>query len=75
MKINFSTTQINYAQDYLYGEHFKWLNDKQKEYIMDNLGDIRIQDPMMYPKPKIEIHSNQGKHNDEIMKLGGSDDR
>ena len=69
MNISFSTIAHNNAKEYLSRDCFKWLNDKQKAYILNNLGDIRVQDPMMYPNPKIEIHNKQSEHNKSIMDL------
>jgi len=66
MKINFSTTQINYAKDYLERECYGFLSEEQRSYILGNLGDIRIQDPMMYPNPRIEIHKNIEKHKENL---------
>jgi len=73
MKIHFSTIQNNYAEDYLNKEAFNWLNRQQKIYILENLGDIRIQDPDIYAKPRIEIYNNQEKHQQSIYFLANSD--
>ena len=69
MNISFSSTQINYVKDFLSNDSYNWLNKEQKEYIMLNLGDIRVQDPSMYKNPRIEIHNNQTFHNTKIMDL------
>lgn len=71
MNIEFSTTQSNYVEQYLKHKDFDWLNDLQKEYILKNIGDIRIQDPMMYSPARLAIHNNGQKHSDEIRRLGG----
>ena len=70
MYIEFSTTQSNYVEQYLKHKDFDWLNKKQKEYILVNIGDIRIQDPMMYSPARLAIHNNGEKHSAEIKKLG-----
>jgi len=77
MNISFSTNANHYATAYLARKEYDWLNTKQKNYILENLGDMRVQDPTMYPKPRIEIHNNQQKHNSKIMELvgGGEDEK
>lgn len=70
MKVEFSTTQSNYVEQYLKHEDFNWLNKEQKEYVLANIGDIRVQDPMMYFPARLAIHNNGQKHSDEIKRLG-----
>lgn len=67
MNISFSTISQSDAEEFLKHKNFSFLNDKQKKYIKENLGDIRVQDPMMYASPKIEIHENQQKHHKWIL--------
>lgn len=70
MQIEFSTTQSNYVEQFLKHPDFDWLNEKQKEYVLANIGDIRVQDPKMYHPARLAIHENGQKHLDEIRKLG-----
>lgn len=70
MNIEFSTTQSNYVEQYLKHKDFDWLNKEQKDYVLANIGDIRVQDPMMYSPARLAIHNNGQKHSDEIMRLG-----
>ena len=70
MNIEFSTTQSNYVEQYLNHKDFDWLNEEQKKYVLANIGDIRVQDPMMYSPAKLAIHNNGQHHADEISKLG-----
>lgn len=70
MNIEFSTTQSNYVEAYLKHENFDWLNDAQKEYVLANIGDIRVQDPMMYSPARLVIHNNGQMHADKIAELG-----
>lgn len=70
MNIEFSTTQKNYVEKYLQHEDFDWLNKAQKSYVLENIGDIRVQDPMMYSPARLAIHENGAKHSAEIQKLG-----
>lgn len=70
MNIEFSTTQNNYVKQYLEHADFDWLNEVQKEYVLANIGDIRVQDPMMYSPARLAIHNNGEKHSNEIQKLG-----
>jgi hypothetical protein len=70
MNIEFSTTQSNYVEQYLKHEDFNWLNEKQKEYVLNNIGDIRVQDPMMYRPARLAIHNNGELHAEEIKRLG-----
>lgn len=67
MNISFSTIANHNAKDYLSRDCFKWLNDKQKEYVLNNLGDIRVQDPAMYEKPRLEM--TDMKHYNAIMDM------
>ncbi|MFA5790647.1 MAG: hypothetical protein WC976_06275 [Caldisericia bacterium] len=69
MEAEFSTIQNSYAEQYLKDKSFDWLNEAQKKYILENLGDIRVQDPMMYLSPKLAIHNNAEKHRKAIMGL------
>ena len=70
MNIEFSTTQSNYVAQYLKHKDFNWLNDKQKEYVLANIGDIRVQDPMMYFPARLAIHNNGELHTEKIRELG-----
>ena len=70
MNISFSTICPGYAKQYLWGEHYAYFNEKAKNYIMENLGDLRVQDPMMYPSPQIEISGPRAQeHYDKLMAL------
>lgn len=62
MNIEFSTTQNNKVEEYLNHADFDWLNDQQREYILKNIGDIRVQDPMMYSPARLAVHENGEKH-------------
>jgi len=68
MNISFSTCDFVKAKKYL-EENFSWLNAKQHLYVLNNLKDIRVQDPLMYEKPQIEIHFNTKIHYKNIMDL------
>ena len=70
MKIEFSTTQNNYVEQYLKHSDFDWLNPEQKKYVLANIGDIRVQDPMMYSPARLAIHENGQKHLEQIQRLG-----
>ena len=70
MKISFSTTQSNYVEQYLKHEDFNWLNDEQRKYVLENIGDIRVQDPMMYSPARLEVHNNGELHSKKISELG-----
>ena len=70
MNIEFSTTQSNYVEEYLRHKDFDWLNDAQREYIIKNIGDIRVQDPMMYSPARLAIHNNGEIHANKIKSLG-----
>jgi len=70
MYIEFSTTQNNYVEQYLKHKDFDWLNDEQRKYILANMGDIRVQDPMMYSPARLAIHNNGELHTKKIGELG-----
>ena len=70
MNIEFSTTQSNYVEQYLKHKDFDWLNEEQRKYVLANIGDIRVQDPMMYSPARLAVHNNWQKHSDEIQRLG-----
>lgn len=67
MHVSFST--INQAQARRYFEDPKWayLNSAAKEVALKYVGEgvLRVQDPMMYPSPQLEI-TEQSVY-DEIM--------
>lgn len=69
MNIEFSTIDSHNAEKYFKDKRFAWLNEAQKNYVLKNLGDIRVQDPMMYPEPRLAIHNDGAKHYDAIMDL------
>lgn len=70
MNVSFSTTSKAQAEKYLALDQYKYLSDDCKKYVLENLGDIRVQDPMMYPSPQLEIiGDNAQQHYDEIMRL------
>lgn len=70
MQIEFSTTQKNYVDQYLEHEDFNWLNDAQKSYVKANIGDIRVQDPMMYHPARLAIRENGEAHSKKLQELG-----
>lgn len=70
MKLEFSTTQKNYVEQYLEHADFNWMNEAQKCYVKENIGDIRVQDPTMYHPARLTVHNNGEKHAQEIQRLG-----
>lgn len=59
MLIQFSTTSDTYAKQYLAHESFKHLDENQKTYILNNLGKVRVLDPMMHGGGKLSFSDNQ----------------
>ena len=69
MRVEFSSTGHSQAKEYLAHKDYDFLNAVQKDYILKNLGDIRVQDPMMYSPARVAVHENGAMHSDEIGKL------
>lgn len=60
MNISFSTIDVSEAKRRLAMACFGYFNEKQKELIIKYVGQkhVRVQDPMMYPSPSVEIQGN-----------------
>lgn len=57
--ISFSTTATHTAKERLSLPVFSWMNESQKELVLKNLDNgMRVQCPMMYSSPKVEIHGD-----------------
>ena len=70
MMITFSTTQKDRAELFLKDPAYNYLPVAAKVYVLENLGDIRVQDPAMHPKANIEFHGAAAKHHyDAVRKL------
>jgi len=69
MDIHFATTEVQAAARFLSDDSFAYLNEAQKRYVLEHLGDIRVQDPAMHPSPSLLVISNQETHAREIGKL------
>ena len=69
MRVSFSTISQGNAIQNLQHNDFDWLNDKQREYVLANLGDIRVQDPMMYSPACLEIYKNGTEHSQKLADL------
>jgi len=66
MNVSFSTTDPATAKKLLKKKGFDWLSRERKDYVIKCLEEdcqsgkerLRVQDPMMYANPKIEIYDN-----------------
>lgn len=61
MGISFSTTIKGVAKKYLEDSKYSYFNEEAKKFILENVGEgvLRVQDPFMYPNPKVEITSKE----------------
>lgn len=61
MIISFSTICERQARKYLWSEAYSFLPEAAKEEAMKHLGEgkLRVQDPMMYPRPQLEIWTQE----------------
>lgn len=70
MNISFSTTCKHEAAVRFGHDKFKWLPQAAKDYVLENLGPLRVQCTMMYEKPQIEFHGDAARsHYDHVIKL------
>lgn len=75
MNVSFSTTGRAEAERYLSMPCYDYLSKERKEYILNNLGVIRVQDPMMYAKPVIEFSGDKNneaevrKHYNAVLSI------
>lgn len=71
--ISFSTTAQHSAKERLDKPVFDWMNAAQKSFVLENLDKgMRVQCPMMYSSPKVEIHGdNSVKLRVQFDLLGG----
>lgn len=69
MNINFSTKDAKEAERFLSHGAYSFFTNVAKEYILLNLGDLRVQDPSMYPEPRIEVCNNAREHKETILEL------
>lgn len=58
MRIEFSTTCIQNAKNYLSHESFNHFSEEQKAYILANLGRIRVLDPAMHSGGNLRFDSS-----------------
>lgn len=65
MNIEFSTIEKKRAREFLKHDDYSFLNDEAREYIINNLGGVRGQDPAMYSPARLSMESKE--HYDAIM--------
>lgn len=61
MNISFSTIDEHRAKEYFSKESYNWLPQAAKDEALKHLGEgkLRVQDPMMYSKPVLEISTQE----------------
>lgn len=70
MVIHFSTIDKREALERFEHPNFAWLPQVAKDYVIENLGDLRVQCTVMYPSPQVEFHGPDAKkHHDKVMEI------
>lgn len=54
------------AEKFLQSEKYKYLTEKMKEYVINNLYDITVDNPEKIEKPLLRIHENGAFHQENI---------
>lgn len=72
MNISFSTTDKQNAIRFFEHKGFNVLNEMQKEFILNNLGKLRVQDPNMYSNPSIECDPKDSQIFVDLILLGNN---
>ena len=68
--LSFSTICPNLAKIFLGAKNYKYLNQEAKDYVIEHLGEIRVQDPNMYPSPNLEFHGKNAEiHHDKVLDM------
>ncbi len=72
MNISFSTIDKHNAEKYLASPAYNYLSKEAKEVVLKHVGEgkLRVQDPMMYSKPCLEITTQEIY--DEVMNASTS---
>lgn len=70
MHITFSTICPYRAKELLATKGYNYLSQEAKDYVIKHIGEIRVQDPIMYPKPNLEFHGKNAKiHHDKVLDM------
>ena len=63
MRISFSSSDRYYAEQHFKSNKWDWLNREAKDYVLQHCGkDLRVQCPMMYENPQLEITNKDHYH-------------
>lgn len=74
MNISFSTTDKQMAIQFLNHQKYNGLSDSQKEFILNNLNLVRVQDPNMYGSPSVESQHQDSQILVDLILLGNNHD-
>jgi len=63
MNVSFATICPEIARRFLSNPSYDWLNQEAKDKAIELIGEktLRVQDPMMYPHPQLEILNESTK--------------